>query len=68
MKPARRLAISLIVGALFGAILSTKFPVPATVLSGAAASAFMYAAFVYNERAERRYLARNGHEEQVNET
>ena len=54
MKTVRTIVLSLIVGALFGWVFSTKFPLHVAALSGTAAAAFMYAGIVFSERMDRR--------------
>ena len=54
MKILRYITLSLIVGALFGWALSTKFPTHAAVMSGTAAAAFMYGGIVVSARMDRR--------------
>jgi len=50
-----RLAIpSLVVGCIFGLTLSTKYPDPIAAGSSLAAAAFIYGAWLYNGRSERR--------------
>jgi hypothetical protein len=54
MKVLRYITLSLIVGALFGWALSTKFPTHASIMSGTAAAAFMYGGIVASARLDRR--------------
>ena len=54
MKVLRNITLSLIVGALFGWGLSTKFPTHAAIMSGTAAAAFMYGVVVVSARMDRR--------------
>jgi hypothetical protein len=54
----RHLLISLVVGALFGWALSTKYPSHPALIAGAAAAAFMAGSLAFIEQSERRTLSR----------
>ena len=58
MSGIRHAVISLVVGALFGWVMSTKIPIYPALLSGAGAAVFMGGSFAYIEHTERRALTR----------
>lgn len=62
MKILRFIVFSLVVGALFGWAMTTKFSTCSAVASGTAASAFMLGGMIYNDRIERREMAQRSKE------
>jgi hypothetical protein len=54
----RHLLVSLVVGALFGWAMSTKFPTYPSVLGGVTAAGFMVGSLAFVEHSERRALSR----------
>lgn len=58
MAMVRRLAISLLVGAMFGWAMSAKFPIYPALLASAAAAVVMAGWLVRLDQAERREPAR----------